>query len=111
MSVLREATVGISIRKRLVILTVISLVLLPQFSTNLIVPSGSEGVQYSVPAEGGLMKFLLELPSEGLYEGVDVVSDLKEWVMDQQKSAVSHLREMGIQGSRISPPRDGHTGP
>ncbi|NQT07886.1 S8 family serine peptidase, partial [Candidatus Bathyarchaeota archaeon] len=39
----------------------------------------------------------MELPSEGLYEGVEVVSDLKEWVLDQQKAAVSRLREMGIQ--------------
>nr|MQY83421.1 S8 family serine peptidase [archaeon] len=97
MSVLREATLGMSIRKRLVILTVISLVLFPQFSINLIAPSGSEGMQSPVPAEGGLMKFLLELPSEGLYEGVEAVSGLKEWVLDQQKAAVSHLREMGIQ--------------
>ncbi len=97
MSVLREATVGMSIRKRLLCLTVISLVLFPQFSTNLKAPSGSEGVQSSVPAEGGLMKFLLELPSEGLYEGVEAVSGLKEWVLDQQKAVVSHLREMGIQ--------------
>ncbi len=97
MSVLRESAVGMSIRKRLICFTVISLVLIPQFSTSLMAPSGSEGLQYSVPAEDSIMKFLLELSSEGLYEGAAAVSDLKERVLDQQKAVVSRLREMGME--------------
>ena len=93
MTVLEEATVGSSIRRRTVCLAVISLLLLTQVSSlgtlSALMPSPQ-------PVEAGEVDFLLELPSDGPQCYTGSASVFKERVLERQSATVSKLLEMGI---------------